>query len=195
MHASPPSHTSLFTNWDRYDFAVYGALSEDIGRAFFQSGCEKNGLTAVMDGAGGGITSTSTSSTWTTNALGVVESMGNTTADTCADDNLIESFAVFGGAFLMRPLGAVIFGYIGDTYGRKRALELSVQMMCVATVLMGCLPTYKQAGVAAPILLCLIRLFQGVSVGGELIGSIVYTTETAPPNRSGQCVITFLLPV
>lgn len=58
-------------------------------------------------------------------------------------------------------------------------------MMCVATVAMGCLPTHKQAGIAAPILLCTVRLIQGVSVGGELIGSIVYTTETAPKHRWG----------
>ena len=67
----------------------------------------------------------------------------------CDDDNLIESFAVFGGAFLMRPIGAAVFGYIGDTYGRKRALEISVIMMCFATVAMGCLPTYTQAGAYA----------------------------------------------
>jgi MHS family proline/betaine transporter-like MFS transporter len=63
--------------------------------------------------------------------------------------------------------------------------ELSVLLMCVATVGMGCLPTYNQAGVIAPILLVVVRLMQGVSVGGELIGSIVYTTETAPSNRWG----------
>lgn len=63
--------------------------------------------------------------------------------------------------------------------------------MCVATVLMGCLPTYNQAGVIAPIMLCIVRLMQGMSVGGELIGSIVYTTETAPAHRWGLSVVPY----
>lgn len=148
-----------------YDFAVYGALAENIGAAFFPTDCaDDTGLNGTATEAPGS---------------------GSVEGSSCADGNLIESFAVFGGAFLMRPLGALIFGHIGDKRGRKRALELSVQLMCVSTVAMGCLPTYAQAGAAAPVLLCLVRLCQGVSVGGELIGSIVYTTETAPADRWG----------
>lgn len=154
-----------------YDFAVYGALAENIGAAFFPSDCDD---TADM------LANLTTSMAPSTSTA--VPPSG---ADECANGNLIESFAVFGGAFLMRPLGAVIFGHIGDKQGRKRALELSVMLMCVATVAMGCLPTYKQAGVAAPVLLCVVRLLQGISVGGELIGSVVYTTETAPAERWG----------
>eukprot|EP00039_Didymoeca_costata_P001764 m.54871 g.54871 ORF g.54871 m.54871 type:complete len:479 (-) comp10956_c0_seq2:874-2310(-) len=167
-----------------YDFAVYGALAEDIGRAFFTDGCPADAASAHMDGrvpahTGDEITTTflSTASNFT--------SLGSDSTS-CESDALIESFAVFGGAFLMRPIGAFLFGYIGDKWGRKQALQISVLMMCIATVVMGCLPTKAQAGIAAPILLCLVRLFQGVSVGGELVGSIVYTTEMAPPNRCGM---------
>ena len=150
-----------------YDFAVYGALAENVGVAFFSRGCDT--------GSTGNHTLNATGHAYTT-----AES-----AQECASHSLLESFAVFGGAFLMRPLGALVFGYIGDTYGRKKALEASVLMMAAATFAMGVLPTYEQAGVIAPLLLIAVRLFQGVSVGGELIGSLVYTTETAPPERWG----------
>eukprot|EP00040_Diaphanoeca_grandis_P044536 m.12661 g.12661 ORF g.12661 m.12661 type:complete len:548 (+) comp9395_c0_seq1:511-2154(+) len=153
-----------------YDFAVYGALAENIGAAFFPDQCDN----------AASLNHTDMFNTTSTIASSVV-----TGESGCAEGNLIESFAVFGGAFLMRPIGALIFGHIGDKYGRKRALELSVWLMCVSTVAMGCLPTFEQAGVVAPLLLCVVRLVQGVSVGGELIGSIVYTTETAPVDRWG----------
>eukprot|EP00038_Savillea_parva_P014932 m.12415 g.12415 ORF g.12415 m.12415 type:complete len:514 (+) comp2945_c0_seq1:483-2024(+) len=167
-HATVAGLVGNILEW--YDFAVYGALAENIGAAFFPSECnspDSNSNTTLT---------TTLATTSTTLAPHVNE---------CVDHNLIESFAVFGGAFLMRPIGALVFGAIGDKTGRKRALELSVLVMCIATVTMGCLPTHKQAGVAAPILLCIVRLIQGVSVGGELIGSIVYTTETAPNHRWG----------
>ena len=95
------------------------------------------------------------------------------------------SFAVFGGAFLARPLGGVLLGYIGDTYGRKTALSLSIFLMAFPTFAMGCLPSYQRAGFWSPILLVLIRLAQGVSVGGQLISSLVFTLENTPRDQWG----------
>jgi len=98
---------------------------------------------------------------------------------------LINAFGVFAAGYMMRPLGGVIFGQIGDRVGRKRALQLSVLMMAIPTTLLGLLPTYASVGVAASIGLVALRLVQGVSVGGELIGSISFVTEIAPPHRRG----------
>jgi len=90
---------------------------------------------------------------------------------------LIESFGIFGGAFLMRPIGGIIMGWIGDKYGRKRALELSIFLMAFPTFAMGCLPTYAQAGNWSIVLLIIVRLLQGLSVGGQLMSSLVFTLE------------------
>ncbi|MCZ6469691.1 MAG: MFS transporter, partial [Candidatus Dadabacteria bacterium] len=100
---------------------------------------------------------------------------------------LLATFGIFAVGFLMRPVGAVIFGILGDKLGRKKALEISVIMMAVPTTLIGVLPTYETAGILAPILLTIIRLIQGVSVGGEFTGSISYVVENAPhpPGRRG----------
>jgi MHS family proline/betaine transporter-like MFS transporter len=96
---------------------------------------------------------------------------------------LLETFGVFATGFLMRPLGGVLFGLVGDRLGRKRALELSVLLMAVSTTLLGLLPGYATIGLAAPVLLTILRMIQGLSVGGEYIGSIAFLTEHAPPNR------------
>ncbi|MCK5708896.1 MAG: MFS transporter, partial [Deltaproteobacteria bacterium] len=98
---------------------------------------------------------------------------------------LINAFGVFAAGYLMRPLGGVVFGYIGDKLGRKRALGMSVMLMVIPTTLLGLLPTHAQVGIVAPIMLLILRLVQGFSVGGELIGSISYLTEVAPPGRRG----------
>ncbi len=100
-------------------------------------------------------------------------------------DSLLSAFSVFAAAFLVRPIGGVIFGYIGDQLGRQKALQISVMMMAVPTFLIGCLPTHADIGMAAPILLILLRIAQGLSVGGELIGSIAYVAETAPEKKRG----------
>jgi MFS transporter, MHS family, proline/betaine transporter len=97
--------------------------------------------------------------------------------------SLVGTYGVYATGFLMRPLGGVVFGYIGDRMGRKRALELSVLLMAVPTTLMALLPTYAQAGVGAALLLTLFRLLQGLSVGGEYIGSMSFLSEHAPPGR------------
>jgi MFS transporter, MHS family, proline/betaine transporter len=90
-------------------------------------------------------------------------------------------YTVFALSFFVRPLGGIFFGWIGDTYGRKRALVISLFMIAVPTFLIGCLPTYASIGIASPILLCLLRVFQGLSAGGEHTGSAVYMAEYAPP--------------
>jgi metabolite-proton symporter len=95
------------------------------------------------------------------------------------------SFATFGVAFLARPLGGIVFGHFGDRIGRKPMLVVTLMMMGVATGAIGLLPTYETLGVAAPILLVLLRIVQGLSVGGEYGGAVLMTVEHAPPHRRG----------
>lgn len=99
--------------------------------------------------------------------------------------SLIASFGVFAAGFLMRPVGSLVFGHIGDRVGRKAALTLSVGAMAMPTFLIGLLPTYNQVGVAAPIALTVLRLVQGLSVGGEYTTSFIFLVEQAPPQRRG----------
>jgi MHS family proline/betaine transporter-like MFS transporter len=99
--------------------------------------------------------------------------------------SLLAAFTVFAVGFLMRPIGAIVFGHIGDRYGRARALLISVAMMAIPTVLMGLLPTYATIGVAASFLIVVLRMFQGMAVGGEFTSSIVFLGEHAPPKRRG----------
>ena len=99
--------------------------------------------------------------------------------------SLLAAFGAFAVGFLMRPVGAALFGHIGDRYGRARALLISVAMMAIPTVLMGLLPTYETIGVAASLLIVLLRMFQGVAVGGEFTSSIVFLAEHSPVGRRG----------
>jgi MHS family proline/betaine transporter-like MFS transporter len=99
--------------------------------------------------------------------------------------SLLAAFAAFAVGFLMRPVGAALFGHIGDRYGRARALVLSVALMAVPTVLMGLLPTYETIGIAASVLIVLLRMCQGIAVGGEFTASIVFLAENAPARRRG----------
>ncbi len=99
--------------------------------------------------------------------------------------SLLQTYGVFAAGFVMRPLGAVLFGYIGDRLGRSKALFLSVIMMGAPTFCLGLLPTYDRIGPWAPALLIVIRLVQGLSVGGEFSSSVTYMVETAPPGRRG----------
>jgi MFS transporter, MHS family, shikimate and dehydroshikimate transport protein len=96
------------------------------------------------------------------------------------------SFATFGVGFLARPLGSIVFGHLGDRLGRRRVLMVSLMLMGGATVLVGCLPTYSSIGVAAPVLLVLLRLVQGFGLGGEWGGAAVYAVESAPKHRRGR---------
>ncbi len=95
------------------------------------------------------------------------------------------SFATIGISFLFRPLGAVVAGWLGDRLGRKKMLVLTLIMMGVSTALIGVLPTYAAIGVAAPILLILLRVLQGFSAGGEWGGAALLSVEHAPVNRRG----------
>ncbi|MEC9312754.1 MAG: MFS transporter, partial [Pseudomonadota bacterium] len=98
---------------------------------------------------------------------------------------LIATYGIFAAGFLMRPLGAAVFGWFGDRYGRARTMQISVAMMALPTLLLGLLPTYAQVGVLAPVLLVLVRILQGISVGGEFSSSATYLVETAPTGRRG----------
>ena len=99
--------------------------------------------------------------------------------------SLIAAFGVFAAGFLMRPLGSLVFGHFGDKLGRRLALTASVTVMAVPTFLIGLLPTYRQAGLIAPLLLVLLRMVQGLSVGGEYTTSGVFLVEQAEPERRG----------
>src|SRR5512143_1778749 len=99
--------------------------------------------------------------------------------------SLLAAFGAFAVGFLMRPVGAALFGHIGDRYGRARALLFSVAMMAVPTVLMGLLPTYDTIGIAASVLIVVLRMCQGIAVGGEFTASIVFLAENAPARRRG----------
>ena len=143
-----------------YDFSIYGAFAVEIGLNFFPSGGtgEDGGSGAGCDGGGGG-------------------------------GSLLATLAVFGAAFVARPIGGVLMGHIGDKMGRTLALQLSVILQGAAAVAISVLPSNVcpgcgyQMGVAATVLLIVVRLAQGVSVGGELVGSMIYSAETAPPGR------------
>ncbi|MFH4935420.1 MFS transporter [Staphylococcus cohnii] len=98
----------------------------------------------------------------------------------------IFTFATFAIAFLLRPVGGIIFGIIGDKFGRKVVLTTTIIMMAFSTLLIGLLPTYDQIGVWAPILLLLGRVLQGFSTGGEYAGAMVYVAESSPDkSRNG----------
>lgn len=99
--------------------------------------------------------------------------------------SLLSAYAVFATAYFVRPVGGVLFGYLGDRKGRKTALLWSVLLMAVPTTLIGTLPTALSIGSAATASLVVLRLMQGLSVGGEYVGSIAYVTELAPHNRRG----------
>eukprot|EP00584_Thalassiosira_punctigera_P005370 CAMPEP_0172544072 /NCGR_PEP_ID=MMETSP1067-20121228/14310_1 /TAXON_ID=265564 ORGANISM="Thalassiosira punctigera, Strain Tpunct2005C2" /NCGR_SAMPLE_ID=MMETSP1067 /ASSEMBLY_ACC=CAM_ASM_000444 /LENGTH=535 /DNA_ID=CAMNT_0013330575 /DNA_START=148 /DNA_END=1755 /DNA_ORIENTATION=- len=98
---------------------------------------------------------------------------------------IVESFVVFGGAFFMRPLGGVLMGYIGDKYGSRKALTISIFLMAFPTFAMGCLPGYASAGKLSIVLLTFVRLLQGLSVGGQLMSSLVFTLERHPKSKWG----------
>ncbi|KAG1436887.1 hypothetical protein G6F57_020476 [Rhizopus arrhizus] len=95
------------------------------------------------------------------------------------------ALATFALAFLVRPLGGVIFSHIGDRIGRKKTLAMTLSMMGLSTVLMGLLPNYAQIGLAAPILLTLLRLMQGLALGGEWGGGVLLAVEYSPRTKRG----------
>ncbi|MCB1692701.1 MAG: MHS family MFS transporter [Pseudomonadales bacterium] len=98
---------------------------------------------------------------------------------------LIASFSTFAVGFIARPVGGIFFGHFGDRVGRKRALITALMMMGIATTLIGCLPAYGTIGVAAPLLLTVLRFVQGLAVGGQWGGAMLLVTENAPPGKRG----------
>jgi metabolite-proton symporter len=98
---------------------------------------------------------------------------------------LIISFSTFAVGFIARPVGGVIFGHFGDRIGRKRTLVVALMMMGAATTLIGLLPTYATIGVAAPLLLVLLRFIQGLAIGGQWGGAMLLVTESAPADKRG----------
>ena len=99
--------------------------------------------------------------------------------------SLLLTFAVFAISYASRPIGGLIFGHLGDRYGRKTPLAIAIMMIAGATTMIGLMPTYQSIGIAAPILLTVARLIQGISVGGEYGGATSFIAEYAPHNRRG----------
>jgi MFS transporter, MHS family, proline/betaine transporter len=99
--------------------------------------------------------------------------------------SIILTFSTFAVGLAARPLGGIIFGYIGDKYSRKRMLTTTILLMSIPTLCIGCLPTYDQIGIAAPITLIILRIFQGIALGGEFGASCTYLYESVPQNRRG----------
>jgi MHS family proline/betaine transporter-like MFS transporter len=97
----------------------------------------------------------------------------------------ILTFAVFAAGFVIRPLGGIIFGHIGDKFGRRIALVIGIMTMAIPTAGIGLLPSYEVIGLMAPIILVIIRLIQGLSLGGEFSGCIAYIVEHSPPEKRG----------
>src|SRR4051812_41671532 len=104
---------------------------------------------------------------------------GNETAQ------LLASLATFGAGFFVRPLGAIVFGQIGDRIGRKYTFLVTMATMGLATALTGLLPTYEQIGITSTILLVLLRLLQGLALGGEYGGAATYVAEHVPDQKRG----------
>src|SRR5215510_7165338 len=98
---------------------------------------------------------------------------------------LLSTFATYAAGFLVRPFGALVFGRIGDLVGRKYTFLITIVVMGASTSAVGLLPTYETMGVAAPTLLVLLRLAQGLALGGEYGGAATYVAEHAPDHRRG----------
>src|SRR5437764_690435 len=98
---------------------------------------------------------------------------------------LLAALALFAAGFAFRPLGALIFGVVGDKLGRKGAFLVTVSLMGAATFLIGFLPTYAQSGTTGPTLLIILRILQGIALGGEYGGAAIYVAEHAPNNKRG----------
>src|ERR687889_2590 len=99
---------------------------------------------------------------------------------------LLASLATFGAGFAVRPFGAAVFGRIGDIVGRKFTFLVTIAVMGISTALVGFLPTYAQIGIFAPLILVLLRLAQGLALGGEYGGAAIYVAEHSPDEKRGQ---------
>lgn len=99
--------------------------------------------------------------------------------------SLLATYGIFAVGFIMRPIGSALFGWLGDSLGRTKTMMISVIMMTFPTFVLGCLPTFSMVGFWAPVSLVLVRLIQGLSVGGEFSSSVTYLVETAPKGTRG----------
>ncbi|MEM6160311.1 MFS transporter [Erwinia sp. P6884] len=97
----------------------------------------------------------------------------------------VQTFAIFAAGYLARPLGGIIMAHFGDSRGRKKMFSLSILLMALPTLAMGMLPTYATLGIAAPVLLLLMRILQGAAIGGEVPGAWVFVAEHVPGKRIG----------
>ena len=102
-----------------------------------------------------------------------------------ATTQLLQTAGVFAAGFLMRPIGGWLFGFIGDRFGRKKSMLISVYMMCFGSLVIACLPGYDSIGLIAPVMLLLVRMLQGLSVGGEYGASATYMSEIATEGKKG----------
>src|ERR1700722_14454582 len=108
--------------------------------------------------------------------------------DSVSAVHLIATFSTLAAAFVVRPVGGLIFGPLGDRIGRKRVLVITIVLMTIGTTGTGLLPGYSTIGVWAPILLVVARVFQGLSTGGEYVGAMTYIVEQAPDRKRGMVV-------
>src|ERR1700749_1488786 len=106
--------------------------------------------------------------------------------DSVSAVHLIATFSTLAAAFVVRPVGGLIFGPLGDRIGRKRVLVITIVLMTIGTTGTGLLPGYHTIGVWAPILLVVARVFQGLSTGGEYVGAMTYIVEQAPDRKRGM---------
>ncbi|WP_342754860.1 MFS transporter [Pantoea sp. MBD-2R] len=97
----------------------------------------------------------------------------------------VQTFAIFAAGYLARPLGGIVMAHFGDSKGRKKMFSLSILLMALPTLFMGMLPTYADWGIAAPVLLLLLRIVQGAAIGGEVPGAWVFVAEHVPEKRIG----------
>ncbi len=115
--------------------------------------------------------------------------------------SILASWGAFAAGFIMRPFGAAVFGYLGDKYGRKKALSLSILGMGIPTLMIGLLPSHQSIGILSPIVLVLLRLIQGLCTGGEYNGAAIFALEHVGENKpgfyggmiTGSCVIGAML--
>lgn len=108
-----------------------------------------------------------------------------TAPDMTDSSKAVYVWGIFAASFFMRPLGSWLFGWIGDTFGRKKSMTISITMMAISSFLFAALPTYEQVGMAAPFLLLAVRLLQGLSVGGEYGTVATYMSEVALKGQRG----------
>ncbi|MGB3699203.1 MAG: MFS transporter [Gordonia sp. (in: high G+C Gram-positive bacteria)] len=100
-------------------------------------------------------------------------------------DGVLAALLTYAIGFVARPIGGIIFGHYGDKFGRKKLLQISLLMIGASTFLIGAIPSYASIGIAAPILLVLMRFFQGIAIGGEWGGAVLLVAEQSPDDRRG----------